>query len=128
MKRSGINCGYVGTNRDNLYIYEKFVYKGCLLWAPGNFHAYDECPHDKNRTPDLYGYQSHLAVEALNKLFLCGWVLYGPDIGHRRILWVAHLTCCWNPRRDYILYDTHTEAFIFVQGNKYTLIYQFKLR
>ena len=127
-KRSGINCGYVGTNRDNLYIYEKFVYEGCLLWAPGNSHAYDECPHDKNRTPDLYGYQSHLAVEVLNKLFLCGWALYGPDVGHRHILWVANLTCCWNPRRDYILYDTHTEAFIFVQGNKYTLIYQFKLR
>jgi hypothetical protein len=122
-KRSGINCGYVGNNRDNLYIYEKFVYEGCLLWAPGNSHAYDACPYDKNRSPDLYGYQSHLAVEVLNKLYLCGWSLYGPEVGHRHILWIANLTCCWNPRRDYILYDTHTEAFIFVQGNKHVLMY-----
>jgi hypothetical protein len=30
-KRSSINCGYVGDNRDNLHIYEKFVYEGFSL-------------------------------------------------------------------------------------------------
>jgi hypothetical protein len=116
-KRSGINCGYIGSNKEQLYIFEKFIYEPCLNWAPTNSHAYDACPHDRNRAPDLYGYQSHLAIEVLGKLYICGWSLFSEDLGHRYILWTFNWTLCWDPRKDWILYDTHTETFTIVQGN-----------
>ena len=118
-KRSGINCGYIGSNKEQLYIYEKFIYEPCLNWAPTNSHAYDACPHDRNRAPDLYGYQSHLAIEVLGKLYICGWSLVSEDLGHRYILWTFNWTLCWDPRKDWILYDTHTETFTIVQGKTY---------
>jgi len=115
-KKSGINCGYLAANKDKLYIFEKFIYEPVLNWAPTNSHAYDACPHDPNRCPDLYGYQSHLAMEVLGKLFICGWPLYSEDVGHRFILWTFNWTLCWDPRKDYILYDTFKDTFTIVQG------------
>lgn len=122
-KKSGINCGYLASNKDKLYIFEKFIYEPVLNWAPTNSHAYDACPHDPNRCPDLYGYQSHLAMEVLGKLFICGWPLYSADVGHRFILWTFNWTLCWDPRKDYILYDTFKDTFTIVQG----MYFSFKL-
>ena len=115
-KRTGINCGYIGDNKQDLRIYKKFLFQTSLSWAPANSHAYDECPYDPNRYPSLYGYQSFAVVETTGKHFICGYSLYSVDVGHRFMLWVNNMTLCWNPRREYILYDTDTSAFTFVQG------------
>ena len=115
-KKTGINCGYIGDNKEDMYIFKKFVFQSSLLWAPSNSHAYDECPYDPNRYPSLYGYQSFAAVESSNKLYISGYPLHSEEHGHRLMLWVSNSTLCWNPRREYILYDTDTCSFTFVQG------------
>ena len=122
-KKTGINCGYIGDNKQDMYIFKKFVFQSSLLWAPSNSHAYDECPYDPNRYPSLYGYQSFAAVETSNKLYISGYPLHSDEHGHRLMLWVSNSTLCWNPRREYILYDTDTSSFTFVQGkNPYMVI------
>ena len=126
-KKSGINCGYVGENKMDLHIYTKFVFESSLLWAPPNSHGYDICPFDPNRYPSLYGYQSFAVMEVNGKHYLCGYALYCPEYGHKYMLWVNNLTCCWNPRREYIIYNTEKEAFTFVQGKYFSTGY-FTLR
>jgi hypothetical protein len=115
-KKIGINCGYIGNNKEDLRIYKKFLFEPSLLWAPANSHAWDECPFNPNRYPSLYGYQSFAIMEVAGKHFICGYPLYSQDFGHRYMLWTANMTCCWNPRREYILYDTEVSAFTLVQG------------
>ena len=94
----------------------KFVFESSLLWAPPNSHAYDMCPFDPNRFPSLFGYQSFAVMEVNGKHFICGYPLYCPEYGHKYMLWVSNLTCCWNPRREYIIYYTEKGTFTFVQG------------
>ena len=118
-KKSGINCGYIGCNKEDMRIYKKFIFEPSIGWAPPNFHSYDECPFDINRYFSLYGYQSFAVTEVASKLLICGYALYNNDVGHRYLLWVNNLTLCWNPRREYIIYDTEKCSFTFVQGKQY---------
>jgi hypothetical protein len=115
-KKTGINCGFIGENKEDLRIYKKFVFQPSLLWAPANSHAYDECPYDANRYPSLYGYQSFAVLETSGKHYISGYPLYSEEHGHRYLLWVCNMTLCWNPRREYILYDTDSGTFTVVQG------------
>jgi hypothetical protein len=120
-KRKGFNSGYY--NNEHI-ICNRFVFESSQTWAPKNINVYDEIPYNIGRTPKIYGRQSFTIIFAGGTLYKSGCALFSNEFGHRYKFWLAHVTTCWSPIKEYILWDTlkgvnkdNSPSFIIIKGS-----------